>query len=100
MLEGLDNRMKRRVALYMVITLVDENNGSIEINNDVIKRVFNDENEVVKFENTNGVIGLAADLDFDMLNEAVLKWIADNPQKWKEVQAKIDKQASEIGIGL
>lgn len=38
----MDNRLKRQAALYMLISLVDENNGSIDINSNAIRRSFND----------------------------------------------------------
>ena len=72
--------MKKRAALCMLITLVDNNNGSINIGNDTVKRVFNGEDDVVKIEYANGEVALAADADFDTINNAVLKWKEDNPQ--------------------
>lgn len=36
----MEERMKKRAALCMLITLVDNNNGSINIGNDTVKRVF------------------------------------------------------------
>ena len=36
----MDERIKKRAALYMLIKLVDENNGSISINTEEVKRVF------------------------------------------------------------
>ncbi len=74
--------MKRHAALCMLIALVDENNGEIEINSTDIKRVFNDENEIVKVELANGDIVLAADQSYDSLNNAVLKWQKYNPGKF------------------
>ncbi len=78
----MDQRMKRHAALCMLIALVDENNGEIEINSTDIKRVFNDENEIVKVELANGDIVLAADQSYNSLNNAVLKWQKDNPEKF------------------
>ena len=46
----MEERMKKRAALCMLITLVDNNNGCINIGTDTVKRVFNDEDEVVKIE--------------------------------------------------
>lgn len=66
--------MKRRAALYMLIKLVDENNGSITINTDKVKRVFNDENDIVRIEYASGEVALLADADFDTMNDAILKW--------------------------
>ena len=43
----MDNRLKRQAALYMLISLVDENNGSIDINSDAIRRSFTDEDQTV-----------------------------------------------------
>jgi hypothetical protein len=40
----MDKRLKRQAALYMLITLIDENEGFIDINSDVIKSSFSDEN--------------------------------------------------------
>lgn len=74
----MENRMKKRAALYMLIDLVDKNNGSVTINTDKVKRVFNDENQYVHIEYTNGEIGLLADADFETMNDAVLKWQKDN----------------------
>ena len=76
----MEERMKKRAALCMLITLVDNNNGSINIGNDTVKRVFNGEDDVVKIEYANGEVALAADADFDTINNAVLKWKEDNPQ--------------------
>lgn len=69
----MDESMKRRAALYMLIKLVDENNGSITINTDKVKRVFNDEEDIVRIEYVSGEIELLADADFDIMNEAILK---------------------------
>lgn len=70
----MDERMKRRAALYMLIKLVDENNGSITINKDKVKRVFNDEDDIVRIEYASGEVALLADADFDTMNDAILKW--------------------------
>ncbi len=78
----MNQKMKRHTALCMLIALVDENNGEIEINSPNIKRVFNDENEIVKVELANGNIVLAADQSYDSLNNAVLKWQKYNPGKF------------------
>ena len=66
--------MKRRAALYMLIKLIDENNGSIEVNTDKVKKVFNDADDIVRIEYVSGGVALLADADFDTMNEAILKW--------------------------
>lgn len=70
----MDERMKRRAALYMLIKLVDENNGSINVNTGKVKRVFNDANDIVRIEYVSGEVALLADADFETMNEAILKW--------------------------
>ena len=70
----MDKWLKKRAALYMLIKLVDENDGSITINTDKVKRVFNDDDEVVRIEYATGEVALLADADFDTMNEAILKW--------------------------
>ena len=75
----LDNRIKKQAAFYMLVKFVDENNGSITINTDKIKRVFNDENDYVHLEYTSGEVGLLGDADYETMNDAVLKWMKDNP---------------------
>ena len=67
-------RMKKRAALYQLIKLVDENNGGITINTDKVKRVFNDENDVVRIEYANGEIALLADADFETMDSAIMKY--------------------------
>ncbi len=91
----MDKKLKKHAALYMLIRLVDENKGSIEINTDKVKRVFNDENEYVTIEYTNGDIGLAADADFETLDAAVLKWMDDNMDKCGEIMLKMMREYSE-----
>ena len=77
-LDQMEDRMKRQAALYMLIKLVDDNNGSIIINSVDLRRAFNDENQVVNVEKTDGTIALAADMDGSVLDTAVRKWLNDN----------------------
>ena len=86
----MDNRLKRQAALYMLISLVDENNGSIVINSDAIRRSFNDEDQTVMVEKSDGTIALAADMDGEILDKAVRKWIANNPRKFETVRSKLN----------
>ena len=94
----MDERLKRHIALCMLISVVDYNNGSVEINSDTVRRVFNDENQVVKIEYSNGIIALAADADFDTMTNAILKWRGDNSQKFASIMEDVGRKASRIGI--
>ena len=76
----MEERMKRNAALCMLITLVDNNNGCINIGNDKVKRVFNDADDVVRIEYVSGEVALLADADYETMNDAMLKWKEDNPQ--------------------
>ena len=87
----MDKRQKRQAALYMLITLIDENEGFIDINSDVVKCSFSDENQVVKAKLADGTIALAADLDGDVIHEAVCKWMGDNPNQSKYIMSKLDQ---------
>lgn len=81
----MEERMKRYAALCMLIKLVDENNGSISIGTDKVKRVFNDTDDVVRIEYANGEVALLADADYDTMNDAVLKWKSDNPNEFSVI---------------
>ncbi len=70
----MDDKIKRRAAICMLIKLVDQNNGSIIVNTDKVKRVFNDEDDIVRVEYTNGEVGLLADADFLTMDDAIHKW--------------------------
>ena len=70
----MDERLKKRAALYMLIKFVDENNGSINVNTGKVKRVYNDADDIVRIEYVSGEVALLADADFDTMNEAILKW--------------------------
>ncbi len=70
----MDNWLKKRAALYMLIKLVDANNGSISINTNRVRRVFNDEDDVVRIEYVTGEVALLADADFSTMNDAILKF--------------------------
>lgn len=86
----MDKRQKRQAALYMLIKLIDENEGFIDINSDVVECSFSDENQVVKAKLADGTIALAADLDGDVIHEAVCKWMGDNPHQSKYIMSKLD----------
>lgn len=75
---GMEQWLKKRAALYTLIKMVDENDGSISIGTDRVTRVFSDEDDVVRIEYVTGEVGLLADADFDTMNDAVLKWQGDN----------------------
>ena len=70
----MEQWLKKRAALYMLIKLVDENDGSITINTDTVKRVFNDEDDIVRIEYVTGEVALLADADFETMNDAIIKW--------------------------
>ena len=69
----MEQWLKKRAALYQLIKLVDENDGSITINTDKVKRVFNDEDDIVRIEYVNGEVALLADADFNTMNDIILK---------------------------
>ena len=71
----MDKWLKKRAALYQLIKLVDENNGSFTINTDKVKRVFNDEDDIVRIEYVTGEVALLADADFETMNDAINKWL-------------------------
>ena len=71
----MDKWLKKRAALYQLIKLVDENNGCITINTDKVKRVFNDENDIVRIEYVTGEVALLADADFETMNDTINKWL-------------------------
>lgn len=100
MLEGMDERLKKYIALCMLITVVDYNNGSVEINSDTVRKVFNDENGEIKIVYANGIVALATDASFGTMYDVILKWRDDNPQQFAEVHADIERRAKDIGIGL
>lgn len=70
----MEKWLEKRAALYQLIKMVDENNGSINVNTSKVKRVFNDAEDIVKIEYETGEVALLADADFDTMNEAILKW--------------------------
>ena len=75
----MEEWLKKRAALYQLIKLVDDNNGSINIGTEKVKRVFNDTDDVVRIEYVSCEVALLADADFDTMNDAINKWKKDNP---------------------
>ena len=67
----MEARMRQRVALYQIISMVDAKHGELFVNNNEVRRVFNDENEIVNIEYSDGSIGLAADATFETLDNAI-----------------------------
>ena len=70
----MDRRIRKQAAIYTLIKYVDENNGSIVINNNMIKRIFNDEDDIVKVEYCSGDIVLLSDVGIEILEGAIFKW--------------------------
>ena len=87
--------LDQRASLCMLIKLIDENNGSIDINTDKVKRAFNDTNDIVKLEYADGTIGLAVDADYKTLDDANRKWIEDNPDSFKKIMLEHYKKMAE-----
>lgn len=77
----MEQWLKKIAALYQLIKLVDENNGSITINTDKVKRVFNDEDDIVRIEYVTGEVALLADTDFETMNDAINKWQSNSINK-------------------
>ena len=74
----MEQWLEKRAALYLLIKLVDENDGSIIINNDKVKRIFNDADDIVRIEYMTGEVALLADADFATMNDAINKWQSYN----------------------
>ena len=74
----MDDKIKKRAALYMLIDLVDKNGGSITVGTNKVKRVFNDNEDIVRVEYNSGEIALLADADFQTMDEAIHKWQSNN----------------------
>ncbi len=81
----LEKRLLKRTALSVMINIIDCNNGQFVVNSSKVKRAFNDEDDIVKLEYTDGTIGLAADADFETLHSANMDWIDNNPDRVDEV---------------
>ena len=77
--------LDQRASLCMLIKLIDENNGSIDINTDKVKRAFNDDDNIVKLEYVDGSTALAADADYKTLDDAIKKWIENNSKKFRKI---------------
>ena len=67
----MDERMKKRAAVYQLIRLVDERGGEIRIDGDKVRRVFNDQDDIVRMELATGETVLVADQDFATLDGVV-----------------------------
>lgn len=70
----MDERMKKRAAVYQLIRLVDERGGEIRVDGDGVRRVFNDQDDIVRMELATDETVLVADQDFAMI-DAVVKRI-------------------------
>ena len=81
----MEERMKRHAALCMLIKLVDENSGCINVGTGKVRRVFNDSSDVVRVEYVTGEIALLADADYQTMNDAVLKWKSENPKEFARI---------------
>ena len=64
----MDERMKKRAAVYQLIRLVDERGGEIKVDGDKVRRVFNDADDIVRMELATGETVLVADQDFATLD--------------------------------
>ena len=60
----MDKRLKRQAALYVLIRLVDESEGFIDIHSDEVINSFSDEDQIVKakLEEEDGMLMAAEEL--------------------------------------
>ena len=75
----MDKRLRKQAALYTIISIVDANNGSVILKSDKIRRIFNDDNDIVMVEYASGEVGLAADVDIDTLESVIYEWRDNHP---------------------
>ena len=64
----MDERRLRMAAFYTLVSIVDKNDGCIKVRSEKIKRVFNNEFNIVIVEYSNGKEDLAYNLDFKTLD--------------------------------
>ena len=92
----MDRILKRQVALYMLITLLDEFNGSIDIGIDAVRSFYSDENQTIMVEHLDGTKGLAADMNGDDLYDVTFKWMLAHPKENEIIKAKINKGINDM----
>ncbi len=88
----MEDRKEKMAALCMLIALVDDNNGKIEVNTSKILSIYNDEDEVVRAKLASGEIVALADMDYEPLNDAIIEWRDNNPNKFDATIEKMKKQ--------
>ena len=81
----MTDRMKRNAALYMLITIVDQTDGNVIVGNGEVRRVFNDDNDIVTIEYLDGSTDLAANAEYDVLNSIILHLRTQDNER-KQVQ--------------
>ena len=81
----MDKRMKKRAAFYTLVAILDANKGEILAHNHSIRRVYNDENDIVMAEKTDGSCCLAYDLSFDILDSLVREWRDTHLEKFQSI---------------
>lgn len=81
----MDDKIRKRAAFYTVTSIVDANNGNVPFESDKLKRIFNNEDNVVMVEYTNGEIGLAADANIDTLESAICEWRDKHPNEFERI---------------
>lgn len=76
----MDDRMKKRAALYLLIKFVDDNHGEIKVMTDKVRRVYNDakDGDIVKVETTEGKTELLYDQTFETMDSAIQKWQSEH----------------------
>lgn len=84
----MDKRIRKQAAFYTITSIVDANNGNVSFESDRIKRIFNNENDVVMIEYVNGEMGLAADAEIDTLEKAIYEWRDKHPTEFDRIIKK------------
>ena len=84
----MDKRLRKQAAFYMLTSIVDANKGNVELNTNTIKRAFNNEDEIVMVEYSNGNKGLACDVDIEELESAICSWRDKHPKEFDRIIRK------------
>ena len=85
----MDRRLRRQAALATLIAIVDVCNGSVDINTENIKRVFNDDYGNVRMDLGGSIEVGICDIPFEQIEDAINEWKVQHPYEFARAMATI-----------
>lgn len=86
---NMDSKLKRQATLCMFIAMVDYFDGNMEWNTTGITKAYNNEEETVVVECSDGTVHAVGNMDVDIMAKSIDEWKEQHSQEFELILASL-----------